>query len=140
MQAESLRALADRENNNTNTQHAYAAASAYSSIVQEIGNAKRAADEAKAAIDNIELKVSYVLWIVKLDFSKLTNADYYEYNFVVFCTEWSTKDKNGAGLLEIQWATDTCLASLGNCSTTAATQSDSCWITASKRNAIAKRC
>ncbi|XP_026331928.1 laminin subunit alpha isoform X2 [Hyposmocoma kahamanoa] len=54
--AESLRALAERENNNTNTQLAYAAASAYSSIVQEIGDAKRAADEAEAAIGKIVLK------------------------------------------------------------------------------------
>ncbi|KAG6444669.1 hypothetical protein O3G_MSEX003477, partial [Manduca sexta] len=40
------------ENNNTRTQHAYSGASAYSSIVQEIGDAKQAADEAEAAVKN----------------------------------------------------------------------------------------
>ncbi|VVC86157.1 unnamed protein product [Leptidea sinapis] len=50
--ADSLRALAERENNNTRTQHAYSAASAYSSIVQEIGDAKLAADNAENAVKN----------------------------------------------------------------------------------------
>ncbi|XP_049885179.1 laminin subunit alpha [Pectinophora gossypiella] len=51
--ADNLRALAERENNNTRTQHAYSAASAYSSIVQEIGDAKRAGDEAEVAVSNV---------------------------------------------------------------------------------------
>ncbi|XP_045458049.1 laminin subunit alpha [Melitaea cinxia] len=51
--ADSLRALAERENNNTRTQDAYSAASAYSSIVQEISNAKKASDEAEAAVANV---------------------------------------------------------------------------------------
>ncbi|XP_046976709.1 laminin subunit alpha [Vanessa cardui] len=51
--ADNLRALAERENNNTRTKDAYSAASAYSSIVQEIGDAKKASDEAEAAVANI---------------------------------------------------------------------------------------
>ncbi|XP_045509429.1 laminin subunit alpha [Colias croceus] len=51
--ADNLRALAERENNNTRTQHAYSAASAYSSIVQEIGDAKKAADDAGEAMDTV---------------------------------------------------------------------------------------
>ncbi|XP_059055423.1 laminin subunit alpha [Achroia grisella] len=46
-QADNLRVLAERENNNSRTQDAYRAASAFSSIVQEIGDAKKAADEAE---------------------------------------------------------------------------------------------
>ncbi|KAI8431212.1 hypothetical protein MSG28_001250 [Choristoneura fumiferana] len=48
-QANELRAQAERENNNTRTQHAFSAASAYSSIVQEIAAARKAAEEAEAA-------------------------------------------------------------------------------------------
>ncbi|XP_049703370.2 laminin subunit alpha [Helicoverpa armigera] len=51
--ADNLRALAERENNNSRTQHAYTAASAYSSIVQEIGDAKKAADDADEGVRNI---------------------------------------------------------------------------------------
>ncbi|KAJ0183974.1 hypothetical protein K1T71_000397 [Dendrolimus kikuchii] len=51
--ADNLRALAERENNNTRTQHAFAAASAYKSIVQEIADAKLAADEAQDAVTNV---------------------------------------------------------------------------------------
>ncbi|CAK1588443.1 unnamed protein product [Parnassius mnemosyne] len=50
--ADNLRALAERENNNTRTQHAYSAASAYSSIVQEISDAKKAAEEAESSVQN----------------------------------------------------------------------------------------
>ncbi|XP_060809379.1 laminin subunit alpha [Amyelois transitella] len=50
--ADNLRDLAKRENNNTRTQDAYAAASAYSSIVQEIADAKMAADQADEADKN----------------------------------------------------------------------------------------
>ncbi|XP_063394216.1 laminin subunit alpha [Cydia fagiglandana] len=46
--AKNLHALAEREND-TRRQHAYSAASAYSSIVQEIGAARKAADEATEA-------------------------------------------------------------------------------------------
>lgn len=59
-QADSLRALAERENNNTRTQHAYSAASAYSSIVQEISDAKKAGDEAEASILNATNIVSTI--------------------------------------------------------------------------------
>ncbi|KAM3968484.1 laminin subunit alpha [Aphomia sociella] len=45
--ADNLRALAERENNNSRTKDAYSAASAYSSIVQEISDAKNAADGAE---------------------------------------------------------------------------------------------
>ncbi|XP_034839290.1 laminin subunit alpha [Maniola hyperantus] len=51
--AENLRNLADRENNNSRTQHAYSAASAYSSIVQEISHAENASEEAEAAVIEI---------------------------------------------------------------------------------------
>ncbi|KAJ8736784.1 hypothetical protein PYW07_000055 [Mythimna separata] len=51
--ADNLRYLAERENNNSRTQHAYTAASAYSSIVTEIGDAKKAADDAEQAVKNI---------------------------------------------------------------------------------------
>lgn len=63
LQADSLRALAERENNNTRTQDAYSAASAYSSIVQEISNAKKASDEAEAAVANITNIVSGLIAI-----------------------------------------------------------------------------
>ncbi|KAL0902126.1 hypothetical protein ABMA27_000070 [Loxostege sticticalis] len=58
--ADVLRAIAARENNNTRTQDAYSAASAFSSIVQEINDAKRAADLAEAA-DNNATNVKNVL-------------------------------------------------------------------------------
>ncbi|XP_048488928.1 laminin subunit alpha [Plutella xylostella] len=48
--ADSLRRLAERENNNTRTQHAYTAASAYSGIVQELRGAADAVDEAASAV------------------------------------------------------------------------------------------
>ncbi|XP_037870167.2 laminin subunit alpha [Bombyx mori] len=51
--ADSLRELAERENNNSRTQHAYTAASAYSSIYQEINKAKEAAKEAEDAVANV---------------------------------------------------------------------------------------
>ncbi|KAI5640962.1 laminin G domain-containing protein [Phthorimaea operculella] len=53
--ADNLRVHAERENNNAGTQHAYAAASAYSSIVQEIGDAKRDADTAEQLVHNATL-------------------------------------------------------------------------------------
>ncbi|KAH9634640.1 hypothetical protein HF086_000612 [Spodoptera exigua] len=59
--ADNLRALAERENNNSRTQHAYTAASAYSSIVQEIGDAKKAADEAEEGVKNITQVVQYTI-------------------------------------------------------------------------------
>ncbi|CAB3226438.1 unnamed protein product [Arctia plantaginis] len=51
--ADNLQALAERENNNSRTQHAYTAASAYSSIVQEVGDGKQAADDAEEGVRNI---------------------------------------------------------------------------------------
>ncbi|KAJ8738019.1 hypothetical protein PYW08_000614 [Mythimna loreyi] len=51
--ADNLRYLAERESNNSRTQHAYTAASAYSSIVTEIGDAKKAADDAEEGVKNI---------------------------------------------------------------------------------------
>lgn len=63
-QADNLRALAERENNNTRTQHAYSAASAYSSIVQEINDGKQAADEAESSINSITNIVSILKDII----------------------------------------------------------------------------
>ncbi|XP_075991137.1 laminin subunit alpha isoform X2 [Anticarsia gemmatalis] len=51
--ADNLRALAERENNNSRTQHAYTAASAYSSIVQEVGDGQQAADDAEQAVNSV---------------------------------------------------------------------------------------
>lgn len=71
LQADNLRALAERENNNSRTQHAYTAASAYSSIVQEIGDAKKAADEAEEGVRNITQVVRMFSHLSLIPYSEL---------------------------------------------------------------------
>lgn len=69
LKADKLRALAEQENNNTRTQHAYSAASAYSSIVQEIQDAKRASEEAEEAVATVTNIVCYCYCYLKELFS-----------------------------------------------------------------------
>lgn len=69
-QADNLRALAERENNNSRTQDAFAAASAYSSIVQEIADAGKAADEAELADKKATEAVSNICYRTKYQKSK----------------------------------------------------------------------